>query len=61
MCSKPPAGKTKEFPELNRGKRDDAYELRKILASSRPVYEWFSEGFESADLCDARVFLDALN
>jgi predicted ATPase len=36
------------------GKRQDAYDL---LA---PVYNWFTEGFETADLQDAKVLLDEL-
>lgn len=35
-------------------KRQEAYEL---LA---PVYEWFTEGFDMADLQEARVLLDDL-
>ena len=36
------------------GKRQDAYEL---LA---PVYGWFTEGFDTADLQDAKALLDEL-
>ena len=36
------------------GKRAEAYEL---LA---PVYGWFTEGFDTADLQEARALLDAL-
>jgi predicted ATPase len=36
------------------GKRQDAYDL---LA---PVYGWFTEGFDTADLQDAKAFLDEL-
>jgi predicted ATPase len=36
------------------GKRTEAYEL---LA---PVYSWFTEGFDTADLQDARVLLETL-
>jgi len=36
------------------GKRTEAYDL---LA---PVYGWFTEGFDTADLQDARALLDAL-
>jgi predicted ATPase len=36
------------------GKPNEAPEL---LA---PVYDWFSEGFDTADLQDARALLDAL-
>jgi predicted ATPase len=36
------------------GKRDDAYEL---LA---PVYSWFTEGFDTADLQEAKALLEAL-
>ena len=35
-------------------KRQDAYDL---LA---PVYGWFTEGFDTADLKDARALLDEL-
>jgi predicted ATPase len=35
-------------------KDKDAYEL---LA---PIYEWFTEGFDTADLQDAKVLLDEL-
>lgn len=36
------------------GRRAEAYEL---LA---PVYGWFTEGFGTADLAEARALLDAL-
>ena len=36
------------------GKREDA---RRLLAE---VYAWFTEGFDTADLKDARTLLDAL-
>jgi predicted ATPase len=38
----------------SRGKRQDAYDL---LA---PVYEWFTEGFDTADLKDAKGLLEEL-
>ena len=34
------------------GQRHDAYDL---LA---PIYNWFTEGFDTADLMDARALLD---
>jgi predicted ATPase len=34
------------------GKRDDAYEL---LA---PIYGWFTEGFDTADLQDAKALME---
>ena len=36
------------------GKRDEA---RELLA---PIYGWFSEGFETADLQEAKALLDTL-
>ncbi len=36
------------------GKRAEAYEL---LA---PIYDWFTEGFDTADLQEARALLDLL-
>ena len=36
------------------GKRSEA---RDLLA---PVYDWFTEGFDTADLIDAKALLDAL-
>jgi predicted ATPase len=36
------------------GKRQEAHDL---LA---PVYHWFTEGFDTADLKDAKALLDAL-
>jgi hypothetical protein len=36
------------------GKRQEAYDL---LA---PVYDWFTEGFDTADLQDAKALLDDL-
>jgi predicted ATPase len=36
------------------GKRAEAYEL---LA---PIYDWFTEGFDTADLQDARALLEEL-
>jgi predicted ATPase len=38
----------------SQGKRQDAY---KLLA---PVYNWFTEGFDTADLIDAKALLDEL-
>src|SRR5215471_17631355 len=37
------------------GKRHEAHDL---LA---PVYNWFTEGFDTADLIDAKALLDALS
>jgi predicted ATPase len=39
----------------NQGKRQEAYDL---LA---PVYNWFTEGFDTADLKDTKALLDALS
>jgi predicted ATPase len=36
------------------GKRDEA---RQLLA---PIYGWFTDGFDTADLQEARAFLEAL-
>jgi len=36
------------------GKRHEAYDLLS------PVYSWFTEGFATADLTDAKTLLDAL-
>ena len=38
----------------NQGKRQDAYDL---LA---PVYSWFTEGFDTSDLLDAKALLAEL-
>ena len=38
----------------SQGKHQDAYDL---LA---PVYSWFTEGFDTADLQDAKIVLEAL-
>ena len=38
----------------DQGKRDEA---RELLA---PVYGWFTEGFDTLDLKEARVLLDEL-
>jgi predicted ATPase len=38
----------------NQGKRDEARELLE------PVYSWFTEGFDTADLKDAKVVLEEL-
>lgn len=38
----------------SQGKRQEAYDL---LA---PVYNWFTEGFDTADLIDAKALLEAL-
>jgi predicted ATPase len=40
--------------QIEQGKRDDA---RELLA---PVYGWFTEGFDTLDLKDAKALLDAL-
>ena len=39
----------------DQGKRDDAHEL---LA---PVYNWFTEGFDTKDLKEAKALLDELH
>jgi hypothetical protein len=39
----------------NQGKHEEA---RQLLAE---IYGWFTEGFETADLRDAKVFLDQLS
>jgi len=39
----------------SQGKADEAEALL------RPVYDWFTEGFETADLVDARALLDSLS
>lgn len=39
----------------SQGKRQDAYGLLS------PVYEWFTEGFDTADLKDAKALLDELS
>jgi class 3 adenylate cyclase/tetratricopeptide (TPR) repeat protein len=39
----------------NQGKRDQARDLLP------PVYDWFTEGFDTADMKDAKVLLDELN
>ena len=35
----------------------DGVEARRLLA---PVYDWFTEGFDTADLKDAKALLDEL-
>ena len=40
---------------LQQGKREDA---RRMLAE---VYGWFTEGFDTRDLQEARAFLDELS
>ncbi len=39
----------------SQGRRQDAYD---VLA---PVYEWFTEGFDTADLQEAKTLLDELS
>ncbi len=39
-------------------KQGKAAEARALLA---PVYDWFTEGFDTADLKDARTLLDELS
>jgi predicted ATPase/class 3 adenylate cyclase len=39
----------------SQGKRDEAYDLLE------PVYSWFTEGFDTADLIDAKALLDELS
>ena len=56
-CSKPRLARSQAATSLARlwqsqDKRQDAYDL---LA---PVYEWFTEGFDTADLKDAKSLLD---
>ena len=41
-------------PVIHRGKRDEA---RVLLA---PIYGWFTEGFDTADLTDAKALLHEL-
>jgi predicted ATPase len=40
---------------LENGRSDDA---RALLL---PVYEWFTEGFDTADLVDAKTLLDQMS
>ena len=42
------------FHRVGDDKRQDAYDL---LA---PVYDWFTEGFDTADLQDAKALLNEL-
>jgi predicted ATPase len=56
----PPAGRARAAMSMARlwrdqGKRDEA---RDLLA---PVYGWFTEGFDTLDLKDAKVLLDELS
>ena len=41
-------------PWRRQGKRDD---VRELLA---PIYGWFTEGFDTADLQEAKALLDEL-
>jgi len=45
---------TKHLSNEHQGKRDEA---RDLLA---PVYGWFTEGFDTLDLKDAKALLDQL-
>jgi predicted ATPase len=38
----------------DQGRRDDAYGLLS------PIYEWFTEGFDTADLKETKALLDGL-
>ncbi len=38
----------------SQGKRQDAHDLLS------PVYDWFTEGFDTADLRDAKALLDEI-
>ena len=55
-CGNKPYGTRRLFARLwqSQGKRQDAYEL---LA---PVYDWFTEGFETKDLQEAKSLLAEL-
>ncbi len=39
-------------------KRGERAEARSVLAE---IYDWFTEGFDTADLKDAKALLDELN
>jgi hypothetical protein len=41
-------------PVASQGKRQEAYDLLE------PVYGWFTEGFDTVDLKDARALLEEL-
>ena len=41
-------------PEIDQGKRTEA---RDLLA---PIYGWFTEGFDTSDLKEAKALLDTL-
>ena len=43
-----------ELTEQQQGKQDEA---RRLLSE---IYGWFTEGFDTADLQEAKVLLDAL-
>ncbi len=58
-CSKPRLARSQVATSLARlwqsqGKRQEAHDL---LA---PVYDWFTEGFDTADLIDAKTLLEEL-
>ena len=36
-------------------------ECEEAVSTLRPVYDWFTEGFDTADLKDAKALLDELN
>ena len=49
-----PSPRLKHYLWLHQGKRTEAYEL---LA---PIYRWFTEGFDTADLQEAKALLEEL-
>ncbi len=46
------------LPKNKSGERDRRDEARTILAE---IYNWFTEGFDTRDLKDAKALLDELN
>jgi hypothetical protein len=46
------------FREQSQEKREEAYDL---LAPVYKVYNWFTEGFDTADFKEVKALLDALS
>jgi predicted ATPase len=53
-----PVGET--YAERHGGRQGNAGQSREAVALLAPIYGWFTEGFDTADLKEAKTLLDEL-
>jgi predicted ATPase len=53
-----PVGET--YAERHGGRQGNAGQSREAVALLAPIYGWFTEGFDTADLKETKALLDEL-